>query len=116
MQFLERAIADAPDDRLRYYGHLFAGDAQLTLGRSGDARGSYDRALALYPDSQAARMGLASAVRAEGGDALQALLPTLTIDPAAHGDDPWWDYYDGDAAQVTELLAELRAPFTSPRQ
>ena len=40
----------------------------------------------------------------------------LTIDPAAHGYDPWWDYYDGDAAQVTELLAELRAPFTSPRQ
>ena len=26
LQFLERAIADAPDDRLRYYGHLFAGD------------------------------------------------------------------------------------------
>lgn len=45
------------------------------------------------------------------------MLPTLTkASDSRDGDDPWWDYYDGDAAQVDELLAGLRAPYRTPRQ
>jgi tetratricopeptide (TPR) repeat protein len=116
LKVLQRALADAPDYRLRYFAHLFSGDAQQSLGRVDDAQRSYERALELYPDAQAARMGLASALRSTGGDALAALLPVLETAPGSHSHDPWWDYYDGDAAQVPELLEQLRAPFTSPRR
>ena len=118
LQFLERAIDDSPNRLVKFYGHLFSGDAELSLDRADDAQRSYERALKLFPDSQAAQLGLASALRAAGDpEALAAMLPTLTKAPDSRdGDDPWWDYYDGDAAQVDELLAELRAPFRTPRQ
>ena len=42
-----------------------------------------------------------------GGDreaALAAMMPTLTKAPDSRaGDDPWWDYYDGDAANVERV-------------
>ncbi len=71
-----------------------------------DAQRSYERALELFPDAQAAQLGLA--VGAAGGrrsrSALAAMLPTLTKAPDSRdGDDPWWDYYDGDAAQRRRL-------------
>jgi tetratricopeptide (TPR) repeat protein len=118
LQLLERAIADSPGRLLTFYAHLFSGDAALSLGRSGDAQRSYERALELFPDSQAAQLGLAATLRAAGDpEALAAMLPTLTKAPGSRdGDDPWWDYYDGDAAQVDKFLAELRAPFTNPRK
>ena len=35
------------------------------------------------------------------------MMPTLTKQPShAPGDDPWWDYYDGDATHVEALLAD----------
>ena len=118
LQFLEHAIADSPNRLVAFYGHLFSGDAHLSLDRPDDAQRSYERALTLFPDSQAAQFGRASALRTGGApQALAAMLPTLTKAPNSRdGDDPWWDYYDGDAAQVDELLTQLRAPFRSPRQ
>ena len=85
--------------------------------RAADSRASYERALALYPDAQAARLGLAAALRA-AGDRAAALDAVMTDahQAARHRatrDDPWWDYYDGDAANVERLLDELRAPFRS---
>jgi tetratricopeptide (TPR) repeat protein len=117
LPLVDQAATESSDQGIRYFGHLFAGDAQLALGRPGDSQRSYERALALFPNSQAAQLGLASALRTTGdADALQAILPTLTKPPASRdGDDPWWDYYDGDSAKVDELLEQLRAPFRSPR-
>ena len=68
--------------------------------------------------AQAARLGLAAAIRA-GGDragAADAAMVTLTIPPGARDGehDPWWIYYSGDATNVDRLLADLRAPFRSP--
>jgi tetratricopeptide (TPR) repeat protein len=119
LRFVEQAVAESSDRVMRYYGSLFAGDALLALGRAADARESYQRAIALFPDGQAARLGLGSALRAlsDGADALDAMLPTLTKAPSSReGDDPWWQYYDGDAAHVETLLEQLRAPFREPRQ
>ena len=118
LQFLEKAIADSSNRVLTFYGHLFSGDAELSLDHADDAQRSFERALKLFPDSQSAQLGRASALRA-GGDpeALAAMLPTLTKRADSRdGDDPWWDYYDGDAAQAGELLTQLRAPFRSPRR
>ena len=118
LPFLEKAIADSPNRLLTFYGHLFSADAELSLDRVEAAQRSYERALKLFPHSQAAQLGLASALRAAGDpEALAAMLPTLTkASDSRDGDDPWWDYYDGDAAQVDELLAGLRAPYRTPRQ
>ena len=117
--FFRTAIAESHDRALIYYAHLFSGDAEFSMGREADARSSYERALAVFPDAQAAQIGLAAVISAGGNReaALAAMLPTLTKAPAFRtGDDPWWDYYDGDAANLEILLDGLRAPFVSARQ
>jgi len=119
LPYLRTAIAESKDRALSYYAHLFSGDAEYWLARSADARLSYERALAIFPDAQAAQIGLAAVVSAEGDReaALTAMLPTLTKEPDSRaGDDPWWDYYFGDAANLEWLLDELRAPFMIGRQ
>jgi tetratricopeptide (TPR) repeat protein len=115
----EQVVAESNVATTRYYALLFAGDALLSLDRNARARASYERAIDLFPETQAARLGLASALRIGGETekALEALLPTITKDPSERGgDDPWWAYYDGDATDVQALLDDLREPFTSPRR
>ena len=115
----EQVAAKATDQTMQYYALLFAGDALFSVGRTADAGKSYQRAIDLFPNAQAARLGLASALRAIGdaAQALDVLMPTITKQPSTRqGDDPWWEYYDGDATQMEALLEGLRAPFRSPRQ
>lgn len=108
-------LAPKLDDRAAYHAHLFAGDSALALGRALDAKASFDRALELYPDSQAARLGLGAAYRYMGDRqaALAAMQPTLGTPPDARNssDEPWWDYYEGDKEHVQRLLDTLREPF-----
>lgn len=115
----EHVAANASDQVMQYYARLFAGEALLSLGRTEEAGTSYQRAIDLYPDAQAARLGLASTLRSTGdtAHALDVLMPTITKEPSTReGDDPWWEYYDGDATQLEALLEELRTPFRNPRQ
>jgi tetratricopeptide (TPR) repeat protein len=119
LPYLQTAIAESRDRSLSYYAHLFSGDAESSLARGADARQSYERALAIFPDAQAAQIGLAAVISTGGNReaALAAMMPTLTKAPDSRaGDDPWWDYYDGDAANLERLLDELRAPFMGKRQ
>jgi tetratricopeptide (TPR) repeat protein len=117
---LAQVVAAPPDRTLGYYAHLFIGDATQALGRLDEAQAAYRTAIELYPHTQSARIGLGAALRAAGdrSAALTAILPTLT-EPAGSRDgtdDPWWNYYDGDAANLTALMDRLRAPFRSPAQ
>ncbi len=115
----EHVAAKATDQTMQYYALLFLGDALFSLGRPADAARSYQRAIDLFPAAQAARFGLASALRATGdsAQAIDVLMPTITKPPASReGDDPWWEYYDGDATQLEAQLEDLRAPFRSRRQ
>ena len=117
--YLRTAIAESRDPALSYYAHLFSGDAEAALARSSDARLSYERAVAIFPHAQAAQIGLAAVFSAAGDReaALAAMMPTLTKQPDSRvGDDPWWDYYFGDVADLERLLDELRAPFMGGRQ
>ena len=116
LPYLQAAIADSLDRTVTYYAHLFSGDAALALGRLPDSRLSYEIAVALYPDSQASRLGLAAALRAAGDRpaALAAMARTLTKPAASRdSDDPWWDYYLGDAANVERLIQESWEPLRS---
>ena len=119
LSLAEQVAAKATDQTMQYYALLFAGDALFSLGRTADAGTSYQRAIDLFPNAQAARLGMASALRALGdtAQALDVLMPTITRQPSAReGDDPWWEYHDGDAAHMEALLEDLRAPFRSPWQ
>ena len=115
---LQQVVIASRDERLSYYAHLFMGNSALALDRLQAARASYEAAVALYPRAQAARIGLGAALRAAGdrSAALTAILPTLSepVDSRDANDDPWWNYYDGDAANLTALMDRLRAPFRSP--
>ena len=112
-----QVVAESKDPVLTYYAHLFAGDAALALDRAAESRASYERALKEYPDAQAARIGLGAALRAAGDReaAFAAVMTTLIIAPKTRDSfqDPWWEYYEGDAANVERLLRELRDPFRS---
>jgi tetratricopeptide (TPR) repeat protein len=114
----QQVATESSDPALTYYAHLFAGDAALALGKAEDSKTSYARALELHPRAQAARLGLGAALRTMGdrAAALDAVMETLTVESGTRDefDDPWWAYYDGDAANVERLLDELRAPFRSP--
>lgn len=115
LEHFSRVIGASRDRVLTYYAHLFSGDAALALDRLPEARASYERAIQSHPESQAARLGLAAALRA-GGDraaAIQEAMQTLTFEPRTRDTDhePWWEYYVGDAANVERLLDELRAPY-----
>jgi tetratricopeptide (TPR) repeat protein len=105
------------DPATAYYAHLFAGDATHALGRLDEARRHYQAAIDVFPESQAARLALGVVLRSTGdrAAALAAIEPILGAPSRGPDDDPWWEYYDGDAAQVDRLLEELRAPFTGPR-
>lgn len=112
-----QVVAESRDPVLTYYAHLFAGDAALALNRVSESRASLEHALAAYPYAQAARLGLAAALRAAGdrAAAIDAVMTTITIPPKSRDarEDPWWEYYEGDAANVERLLHDLRAPFRS---
>lgn len=114
---LRKAIANATDPAIAYYAHLFMGDATQALGQLDEARRQYEKAIAIFQDSQAARLALGFVLRSLGDRAAAraAIDPALDTSPRGPDDDPWWEYYDGDAGQVERLLEELRAPFTKPR-
>lgn len=115
LQHFTRVVADSRDPVLTYYAHLFSGEAELALGHPAEARASYQRALDDYPNAQSPRLGLATALRAaaDRDGAVRAVMATMIIEPNTRDvrDDPWWEYYEGDAANVDRLLQELREPF-----
>jgi tetratricopeptide (TPR) repeat protein len=114
---LRKAIASATDRAITYYAHLFMGDAMQAMGQLDEARHQYENAIAIFQDSQAARLALGFVLRSLGDRAAArtAIDPTLAPNTRGPDDDPWWEYYDGDAGQMERLLAELRAPFVKPR-
>jgi tetratricopeptide (TPR) repeat protein len=118
LSHLAQVIAESRDAVLIYFAHLFAGDAHLALGSLAESRASYERAIESHPESQAAHLGLAAALRAAGDReaALRAAMMTLTTEPHTRDSEhePWWDYYVGDAGNVERLLTELRAPLRAP--
>jgi tetratricopeptide (TPR) repeat protein len=111
--YLQTAIVESRDQVISYYAHLFSGDAAFSLGRIESARSAYEAAIAIFPHAQAARLGLGATLRTAGDQpaALAAMLPALTRERSdREGEDPWWDYYSGDARNVELLLGELRNP------
>jgi tetratricopeptide (TPR) repeat protein len=116
---LRQAVATADEDVLRYYGELFLGAEEESLGQFDAAFDAYQRAAALYPSAQSPWLGLSSLGRRRGdrAAALRALqhlfdLPSTGIAP----DDPWWTYHIAQGRNADDLLEALRRPFLAEHE
>jgi len=116
---LRQALASVDEDVLRYYGELFLGAEEESLGHYDAAFDAYQRAAALYPTAQSPWLALSSLGHRRGdrAAALRALqqlfdLPSTVLDR----DDPWWTYHAEQGRNVDELLEALRRPFLAERE
>ena len=109
---LQRVLAESRNVRQRYLAALFLGAVHEREGRLDAAIGSYALALSAQPDSQSARVALASVMQRKG----DAAAARDTIAPFAgrrtnqrQPEDPWWTYPLGQAEEGRVGLERLRA-------
>jgi tetratricopeptide (TPR) repeat protein len=111
---LRDALASEDEAVLRYYGQLFLGAVEESLGHADAAREAYAEAVALYPTAQSPHIAL-SALARRHGDRATALREMQTVfeleRTESEPDDPWWRYYTAQARQADEMLSALWRPF-----
>jgi tetratricopeptide (TPR) repeat protein len=105
---LARAAELTTDARWLYLAILFRAAAYEAAGDTTAAEPSYRGALAVWPTSHAARMGL-SRIRADRGawDEARTELEGIGL-TTPESDDPWWAYDFGQAWRIESGLADLR--------
>jgi tetratricopeptide (TPR) repeat protein len=111
---LRQAAAQADEPLMRYYGALYLGAEEETLGRYDAALAAYEQAAALFPTAQSPLLAQSELARRRGdrAAALRALQRLFELPPTQpERDDPWWAYYVAQARNVDDLLADLRRPF-----
>jgi hypothetical protein len=110
LPLVQRVIAADVEPVLLYYAFLVGGDASEGITKLRDAREYYERAMKLFPRAQSARLALARLSRINGDQeaAAAVLIPALGSADARDDDDPWWNYFLGDAPNVTALLEQVR--------
>ena len=111
---LRDALASEDESVLRYYGQLFLGAAEESLGHADAAREAYTEAVALYPAAQSPHIALSALARRRGdrATALREMQTVFELERAESvPDDPWWTYYTAQARNADELLSALWRPF-----
>ena len=107
LEDVERRSGDA---RQRYLARLFLGRVAEQRGRPDEAARAYARALEGWPDSQAARIGLAHVLERSTGPAAARPLVASTLAAARRLDraaDPWWLYPFGPPGLATTALERV---------
>jgi tetratricopeptide (TPR) repeat protein len=107
---LEEVDRQSPDARQRYLARLFLGRLAQRRGRPDAAGQLYTAAVEAWPDSQAARMGLAHALEKQQGPS--AALPVVDASLAAsrrldRAADPWWLYPFGPPGLANAAIARV---------
>jgi tetratricopeptide (TPR) repeat protein len=113
IQTLGEAASGTSDTTLLYWAALFEGAAQESLGNTEGARTAYERAAALFPNSQSPSLAL-SRIAWERGDRTGALAAAARVfGRRARGemDDPWWTYHLWLIRDSDETIRQLREPF-----
>lgn len=114
---LRRVSAAIEAPTLQYYASLFLGAEEEALARRPEARAAYERALALYPDAQAARLALSQLERRGGrrGEARRLVQNLLDSPPDETGQsDPWWRYHRDSGRHADAMLDDLRKRLSAP--
>jgi tetratricopeptide (TPR) repeat protein len=108
---LQRAAADASENRFAYYAHLFLGAEEAALDRLDRAREAFERAAALYPGAQSPALSLSLLARRTGDRAGAARILERAL-AAARGesdrDDPWRGYDEGLVDLAEDHLRNFR--------
>ena len=100
-------LIDAENPRIAYLASLFVGGLDDRTGHVEAAATGYERAAALLPSAQAARLAL-SELRHRGGDRQAAADAIPAAAGAGNEFDPWWTYVFGEYWRADELLAGVR--------
>ena len=107
---LEDVDRRSGDARQRYLARLFLGRVAEGRGRPDDAARLYARALEGWPDSQAARIGLAHVLERSTGPAAARPLVAASLSASRRLDraaDPWWLYPFGPPGLAENALARV---------
>ena len=106
---LALALAAKSEGPMAFYARLFAGRTAQALGKIEDALAHYKEAGALFPGAQSALLAQ-SQVALLGADTAGATEPIQRLEqlavPPATREDPWWKYHLA-AGRVSDML--LRA-------
>ncbi len=108
---LEQTLADASAGRhpfAAYLAAMFLGELFEHGGQVGEARAAYEKAVALYPEYQAAHLALGQLLVASGmpeqGWAAARRVFGDAANPRNPERDPWLDYLSAQYWQAQELL------------
>jgi hypothetical protein len=96
---------------LEYYGAMVLGLSADAVGRAADARRAYERAAAVFPLAQSARVGI-SRQALEGShaaDGLTAIVAAAGPKAARDTGDPWWSYFRVHEPNATAQIAAWRS-------
>jgi tetratricopeptide (TPR) repeat protein len=107
---LEAAIAGSREEDVHHLAHLVLARVRQEAGRHEDAIPEYRAALAVQPDSQAAALGLADALRASGQvEAAREVVEAVLAASGRRRDRQFfWEYRTADARRGEALLDALR--------
>jgi tetratricopeptide (TPR) repeat protein len=105
------ALAKPLPPFLEYYGAMVLGQNAERLGNAAEAGAAYDRAVAVFPHAQAARVAASRAALSAGRreEAVAAIVEAIGPDAPPDREDPWAWYYRLHEPQATSLVVELRA-------
>ena len=105
---LRAALAQAPDDGVRYLAHLFLGAVAERDKRLADARQEYEAAQAIGPAYQTPFVALIRVEEELGHHARARELAQTFAELPLKVEDPWWDYHLGrpDLAALAWLRHE----------
>ena len=105
------ALAKPLPPFLEYYGAMVLGRSAERLGDAAQAKAAYDRAVAVFPHAQAARVAASRAALDAGRreEAVASILAGIGPEAPDNRDDPWAWYYRLHEPQATSLVVELRA-------
>ena len=105
------ALAKPLPPFLEYYGAMVLGRYLEHRGDAAEAKAAYDRAVAVFPYAQAARVAASRGTLAAGRreEAVTDILAGIGPDAPADRQDPWAWYYRLHEPQATSLVVELRA-------
>ena len=107
---LQQAAAQARDGPERYLVLLLLGRASERQENPDGGAGFYRRALEVWPESQAARLGLARCLEASAGpSAARPLVGASLLDSrkGAREPDPWWSYPFGPRGLAKAMADRL---------
>jgi tetratricopeptide (TPR) repeat protein len=100
----------APDEAaFEYLGRLFEGDLQAKRGNVTAALASYDRAIALVPVAQSARLAKAQLLYAQGRRPDAAAISSEVMTDDKPQLDPWWLFITGRGWRMPAYLKLARA-------